>query len=260
MKRPLTILLVEDDVTECKRFDNYIDILDDMQLVAVTNNAKQALEHAIDHQPDVIILDLELHGGGGDGLTFMAELKRAQLPYSPFILVTTNNIHSMIHERARRSGAAFIMAKSQLDYSPESAVDFLRDSKDFIQNNRHKVQETPDLSTLSSDKQKRLITRISAEMDRIGVSPKLIGRNYLIDYIVILVEESSSVPTAMVAQKYGKSEGSVRFAMQNAIDVTWRTSDIEELAKNYTARVNSEKGVPTLAEFVFYYRDKISIE
>jgi len=257
MKRPLTVLLVEDDVADCVRFNEYIEGQDDIQLVAVTNNAKQAFEHATDYQPDVIILDLELHEGGGDGLTFLTTLKRAMLQYTPFVMVTTSNIHSMIHERARRTGAAFIMVKSQADYSPESVVDFLLESKDFIQNSRHKAPQTLELP---GDKQKRLYTKIAAEIDRIGVSPKLVGRNYIIDYVAIMIEDSSPVPTAEIAQKYRKSEGSVRFAMQHAIDSTWRHGDLEELQNNYTARVRSDKGVPTLAEFVCYLRDKLTLE
>jgi len=256
MSRPLTILLVEDDVVECKRFDDYIDGHGDVHLVATTNNARQALEHAIDFQPDAIILDLELHQGGGDGLSFLAALKRAMLPYTPYVLITTNNIHSMTHEQARRMGAAFIMVKRQVDYNVESVVDFLRDAREVIQDCRQKVSEAPDLP---GDKQKRLLKRITAEMDRVGVSPKFLGRNYLIEYIFLLIEDASLTPVTVMAQKHNKTEASIKHAMQHAINVTWRNGDIEDLEKYYTARVNSEKGVPTTTEFVFYYRDKVLI-
>jgi len=254
MDRSLTVLLVEDDAAECTRFGDYVDRLDDVHMVAITNHAKQALEHVVDHQPDAIILDLELHHGGGDGLSFLAALKRIALPYTPYILITTNNIHAITHEQARRMGAAFIMVKQQADYSVESVIDFLRNAKAVIQDSRQKIAPAPELS---DDKQKRLLTKITAEIDRIGISPKLIGRNYLIEYIFMQIEGSSDSPVADISQKYGKTEASVKFAMQNAINVTWRSGDIEELQRHYTARVNPDKGVPTVMEFVFYYRDRI---
>ena len=45
--------------------------------------------------------------------------------------------------------------------------------------------------------------------------------------------------------------------MQNAINKAWRTTDIEDLSINYTARISSEKGVPTMTEFIYYYADKL---
>jgi len=255
MDRPLTILLVEDDVAECRRFDDYIDGLEDVQLVATTNNAKQALEHATDCQPDAIILDLELHHGGGDGLSFLLALRRIELPYTPLVLVTTHNIHSMIHAQARRLGAAFIMAKTQEGYSAENVVDFLRDAREVIQGERQKVSDAPELP---GEKQKRQQKKLAAEFDRLGISPKLLGRNYLIEYILLLIEDPSST-TNIIARKHGKTDKSVQNAMQNAINTTWANGDIEDLAKYYTARVNVDRGVPTTAEFVCHYRDKFLI-
>jgi len=254
MDRPLTVLLIEDDVAECERFDDYIDGLDDVHLVAITNDAEIALEHAVDFQPDAIILDLELHRGSGDGLSFLYELRQAILPYSPYILVTTNIMHPSTHEQARELGAAFIMVKRQAKYSAIGVVDFLRKIKTNIQDSRHKVAPAPDLP---GAKQRRLRTRISAEMDHLGISPKLIGRNYMIEYIFMLAEKSTENPVIDIAHKHGKTEKSVKNAMQNAINVTWGSADIEDLEKHYTARIHSDKGVPTVAEFVYYYRDKI---
>jgi len=254
MNRPLTVLLVEDDVAECTRFEDYIDGLEDVHLVGITNDAEKALEHAVDFQPDAIILDLELHHGGGDGLSFLYELKQAALAYSPYILITTSTIHPTTHEQARDLGAAFIMVKRQAKYSAEGAVDFLRKIKTNIQDSRQKVAPAPDLP---GAKEKRLRTRISTEMDYIGISPKLIGRNYLIEYIFMLVEKSSDNPLIDIAHKHRKTEKSVKNGMQNAINVTWYNTDIDDLGKHYTARIRSDKGVPTVAEFVYYYRDKV---
>ncbi|MCL2445654.1 MAG: response regulator [Oscillospiraceae bacterium] len=254
MNRPLTVLLVEDDITECTRFEDYIDGLDDVHLVAITNDAEKALEHAIDFQPDAIILDLELHQGSGDGLSFLYDLRQAVLPYSPYILITTGVIHPMTHEQARDLGAAFIMVKRQAKYSAEGVVDFLRKIKSNIQDSRNKVAPAPDLP---GAKEKRLLTRIVAEMDYVGISPKLIGRNYLIEYILILIEKSSDNPIVEISRRHGKTEKSVKNAMQNAINVTWYNTDIDDLEKHYTARIRSDKGVPTIAELVYYYRDKI---
>ena len=49
-------------------------------------------------------------------------------------------------------------------------------------------------------------------------------------------------------------------AMQNAIHRAWKKADIEDLLKHYTAKVNSEKGCPTITEFICYYANKLKYE
>ena len=96
MDEKLTILLVEDDPQACK--DIIMEIgknADVFSLVGVTNNSNRALQYVWDAQPDAIILDLELHEGGGDGLDFLKKLKNADVARPPFVLVTTNNISTL---------------------------------------------------------------------------------------------------------------------------------------------------------------------
>ena len=63
-----------------------------------------------------------------------------------------------------------------------------------------------------------------------------------------------------MAKNYKKSDASVERAMQNAINRAWRVSDIEELLTHYTAKIHSEKGVPTTLEFVYYYANKVKMD
>ena len=54
-----------------------------------------------------------------------------------------------------------------------------------------------------------------------------------------------------------KTENSVERAMQNAIDRTWKTTDINVLLKHYTAKINPDRGAPTITEFIHYYAQQI---
>ena len=258
MDKPLSVLLIEDEPIECKSFVQYVESVEDVNLVGVTNNSDKALEYARDYLPDAIILDLELHKGSGNGISFLMALDKAQFPISPYILVTTNNVSPITHEQVRRLGADFVMVKSQADYSAESVIEFLRSLKGVIHDARKKKQAWGgSCGEPPIEAKKRLSVQISTEIDLIGISPKAIGRNYLIEAIILLIEGQSRNQIATIAKKYGKTDASVERAMQNAIDRTWRSADIEELQRSYTARISSEKGIPTLTEFVFYYANKM---
>lgn len=255
--KKLSILLVEDDEGACAELKRYIEELDDVCLIGITNHSGEALEYVKNQLPEAVILDLELHQGGGNGLFFLKELHQIDLPFRPYILVTTNNSSAITYACAREAGADFIMAKHQADYSAENVVEFLRLIKNTIfskiESNapEHKTAESPVQKT------KRVARQISAELDYVGVSPKHVGYQYLTDAIELVIEKPANNLCAIIGAKRGKTEASVERAMQNAIDRAWRVSDVEDLIKHYTARISSEKGVPTITEFVYYYANKI---
>ena len=260
MDKKLSILLVEDEEDACNAFTEIIDELDDVSLVGVTNNSSDALKFIKDYLPDAVILDLELHRGRGNGFIVLQGLRQMSLDINPYVLITTNNSSALTYESARQLGADFIMSKHQADYSAKGALDFLRMLKPVIHSRiravspEHSTTEPPEI------KQKRILTRIRAELNNVGISPKAVGYTYLVDAIEHVVKQPVQNLCTILSKKYGKTESSVERAMQNAIQKAWRTSDIEDLLKYYTARFSSDKGVPTLTEFIYYYANKIKAE
>lgn len=257
MERELTILLIEDDPITCQAFKEYIDITADVTLIETTNNAYQALDFVQEWLPDAIILDLELNSGKGNGLLFLQRLKQLSLPYQPFILITTNNSSNITYNFARQLGADFIMSKHQDDYSEKVPIDFLRMTKEMIQQSRNTSNGDNSISLSSDVSVKRIQRMISNELDLIGISPKVIGYQYLSDAILLAIMGKNTNICSALADKYKKNDFSIERAMQNAINKAWRTSDIDDLLANYKARINPEKGVPTLTEFIYYYANKI---
>lgn len=259
MDKALTILLVEDEPADCEAIVQYIETLEDVLLVGVTNNATKALELLQDTLPDAIILDLELHKGSGTGLGFLGDMKNLYPPVCPYVLVTTHNISAVTHDNARQLGADFILVKSQTDYSAERVVDFLRVLRGTIQRSTRALGKLGPAGKPESprEKKKRIVSRIETELDLLGVSPKAVGRQYLIDAIVLITEGFQQSVYPQIAHTYRKSDASVERAMQNAINGAWRHTNIDDLQKRYTARIGSAKGVPTVTEFIWHYASRI---
>lgn len=255
----LHILLVEDDKTACDEIEKYIDKFDDVNLVAITNNSSEALDLTAQHLPDAVILDLELHRGGGNGLLYLHGLTGLELPHRPYILVTTNNSSDITYETARQFGADFIMAKHEANYSGQYVVDFLRMIHSTLLSN-NKTQAAHSLENDTPDEKHRKLTlRISRELDLIGINRKNVGFQYLVDAILFALEDTDNNYISLIATKYHKSSSSVERAMQNAIDRAWRTYPIEELEAHYTAKTHTNRGVPTITEFVYYYTGLIKM-
>lgn len=256
----LTILLVEDDPETCKNFARCADELDNLLIVSITNNAAKALSDIQDFIPDVVILDLELHLGSGNGLEVLDGLNHLQIDIKPYVLITTNNSSNTTFEYARQLGADFIMSKHQKNYSEKSVLNLLIMMKSVIKNRRSTLSssllttETPELH------KKRITNRIMSELNLVGINPKTVGYQYLIDAIHIIIKKPTQNLCTIVSQKYGKTECSVERAMQNAINRAWKKTDIDELYMHYTAKIHSDKGTPTITEFVYYYANKIKNE
>ena len=258
MSDSLSVLLVEDDPVACEEFVSLFESNDAFKLAGITNNSFKAVELVRDCLPDVVILDLELHQGRGTGLLFLRDLKQLFLPKQPYILVTTNNTSTTTYEYVRQMGVDFIMSKHQDDYSSERAVEFLAMMKEIILEKGR--QAFPEAAVSPEQRNKRLMQRIASELNLLGVSPKAIGYRYLQDAILLAVKGEEGNLSRKVAEKNGKTTASVERAIQNAINRTWNASDPEELLLHYTARIHSERGVPTLTEFIYYYANKLRLE
>lgn len=260
MEQELTILLVEDDTIACGDIAKYIDGLEDIVLTEVTNIAAKAETIIRESLPDAVILDLELHNGSGSGLSLLQSLQQDLPARMPYILVTTNNSSTITYEAARQYGADYILYKHQKDYSAKTAVDFLRMLKHVIQDKNASSQISADRKLSPEMKRKRISRRISFELDGVGISPKAIGYQYLIDGIQIVMKGPTQNLCNLIGKKYGKTESSVERAMQNAINKAWRSSPIDDLLRFYTARISSDKGVPTVTEFIYFYANKLKNE
>lgn len=255
--KPLRILVVEDDLRVCAAFTAYADTLEDVDLVGVSHAAEDALQKIRDHQPHAVILDLELHGGGGSGLDVLQGVKDAGPDRKPFFLITTINTSNTVYDYARSLGADYIFYKHQEGYSEKYILDFLRHMSETIRNSGGgsvQTTETPH------EREKRIRKRITAEFYHVGISPKLKGYNYLSDLVEMFAEKPRNHAIEIIAEKYGKTKTSVERAMQNAIDKAWKETDVEELVSHYKAKISSSKGVPTIMEFVYYYADMIRAE
>lgn len=255
MSNRLDLLVIEDDQNICKNYKTLAKDYENIFLIDTTNSTSTGLKLVSEYSPNAIILDLELHMGYGNGISFLQELSNLDLKVRPFVVVVTNNISQITHDIAHKLGADFLITKNQEDYSEKMVLDFLLSVLSINSNNKF-INNTQAI--VGAEYSNNLKNRIAKELDLVGVSPKLKGRAYLCDAIEIAVDKRVPKISSIIASKYSKSDASVERAMETAINRTWRNTDIETLETHYTAYINPCKGVPTVTEFIYYYANKIS--
>jgi len=260
MKKQLSVLIIEDDPIECESLVECISNNEDMTVAAVTNNSYEGLKFVKELLPEIIILDLELHKGGGNGIVFLQDLNKLALTVAPYILVTTNNTSPVTAGLVRDLGADFIYSKHQPDYSAHTVLVFLTSVADSVRNkfesnlSVHSIPESPE------QQKKSILKRIHSELNLIGISTKAVGYKYLGDAINMVIDGVEHNYCVAIGKKYDKTNTSVERAMQNAINRAWKNNDIEVLEEHYKGYLSPNRGVPTQTEFVHYYANKIKAD
>lgn len=258
MSEKLTLLLIESDPANCKEMIGEIaKNADNFTLAGVTNNPTRAMQYVFDARPDAIIVGIG-EKEDNDIVDFLKKLKTADIARPPFVLAVADD-SAPGGKAVKECGADFIMKKSTCTNVAEDAISFLKITAPIISARKAKEGYGEERPT-DEMAERRVQRRISNELDKIGISSKSIGYRYLIDAISIIMKQPVQHVCNVVSQKYGKTGNSVERAMQNAINRAWNSTSEEELKANYTARIKSAKGIPTITEFIFYYAKKLNNE
>lgn len=258
---PMSILIVEDDLNECKKYKEIINNRKDVKLINYTNSSTKAIEICKKYKPEAVILDLELNDGEGNGFEFIENIRKLSSSINTKIIVTTNVHSNSVYNFCHENNVDFVFYKKQQNYSQENVINTLLLLKGYNSSNIINLSNTKEDTTDSTDK--IIKEKINEELDNIGISHHLQGRQYLFEAIYFMIENGEKNQTPIVQHLvsiYKKSSSTISRAMQNAIFHAWRVMPIEDLSNYYTARINYERGVPTPTEFIYYYTDKIKKE
>lgn len=254
--KPMKILIIEDDANDCNNFINCIKRRKDVEIVALTDSDMEGLKYVKLKRPEGIVLDLELNNsttGNTDSLEFLSNLRKMNLQYQPIVIVTTHVNSKRTYDILHRNGADLILYKDHPNYSCDYVLN------KFLNLRESTPKQTTNTVKEELEEESKISDCIYHELDLIGVTAKLKGREYIHDAILYLIQnENSNVNVIQHLTKiYKKSGNTITNGIQNAIIHAWRISPIEDLEIYYTARVNYETGVPTPMEFIYYYVDKI---
>ena len=130
-------IIVEDDPMVAQINRRYFDTANGVQVTAVFDNGKEALEYIKEEEPDLIILDVYMPVM--DGLELMREIRKAGVQSDVIMVTAANDVKSI--EEALRLGIVDYLVK------PFEYERFM----EAIEKYRKKAQALKDASTLNQD-------------------------------------------------------------------------------------------------------------
>jgi len=256
---PMKILIIEDDLDDCNKFKNCVKNRNDIEIVAITDSDIEALQLVKVKHPEGIVLDLELNkgtSGSTDSLEFLNKLKELNLKYEPIVIVTTHISSRRTYEVLHKNGAELILYKDHPKYSQNHVLN------SFITLRKSSDKDSTNIQETLENEEEKILNLIDSELNLIGIAPKMVGREYVKDAILYLIQNNEDKINVIqyLINKYKKSSTTITNGIQNAINYAWRISPTEDLEKYYKARINYTTGVPTPMEFIYYYVEKIKKE
>jgi len=111
----ITVAIVEDNAAVCASLERMINASDRCRCVSTSRNGEQALQAIPQHQPDVVIMDINLPGLTGIECT--ARLKR-QLPRCQVLVLTVYNDSRQIFSALEAGASGYLLKRS----APEAIV------------------------------------------------------------------------------------------------------------------------------------------
>ena len=253
--KSMKILVVEDDIEECNRIIECLKQREDIELVGITDSDIDAIRLIKSKNPEGIILDLELNNsksGSTDSFELLDHIKKMKC--NPIIIVTTHVNSQRTYEILHRKGVELILYKDHPGYSPNQVFNkFINLRKMPVLLIENSIEEE------FKNKEEKISELINNELDLVGITQNLKGRQYIHDAIMFLIlnENSDESLTQYLSKIHKKSSSTITNGIQNAIIRGWRVSAIEDLEKYYTAKVNYQTGIPTPMELIYYYVSKI---
>ena len=258
--KPMKILIIEDDINDCNNFRNSVNNRQDIEIVGITDSDAEAIKYVKTKRPEGIVLDLELNNsmsGSTDSFEFLSNLKELNLNYDPIIIVTTHINSKRTYEILHRYGVELILYKDHPRYSSDHVLNCFINLRKASNN-----VKVPSIQEVIETDEEKISNIINSELDLIGVTSKLQGKEYIHDAILYLIQNKDNDNKINVTQfltnKHKKSGTTITNGIQNAIIHAWRVMPPDDLEKYYTARINYETGIPTPMEFIYFYVDKIS--
>ena len=256
----ISVLVADDNRDFCNLLSDYMSAQEDIQLVATANNGFDAIDKVIEHQPDVLILDIIMPHL--DGLGVLEKLNsHKELQPRPRVIVLTAFGQESITQQALMLGADYFVLKPfNIDALTRRIRSIQGDTQAQIAAEgalRYTIPEPPKAD---------LEVEITNLLHELGVPAHIRGYQYLRYAIALVIEDITilnSITKSLypeIAIRFETTPNRVERAIRHAIETSWERCELEVINRLFRYTVRNDKGKPTNSEFIAMLGDKLRLK
>ena len=268
MKEKITVLIADDNPDFAMTLIGYLEKEDDMEVIGVAKDGKEACDMILNTKPDIVLLDVIMPYL--DGLGVLEKISASKMEKKPICIMLSAVGQTKITQQAISLGAEYYVIKP---FDIELLIKRIRDIKYFEpkQNqsatinraNKAPYIDIPKENKKSEDNLEALVTNVIHEL---GVPAHIKGYQYLREAIMMVINDIDIINQITkqlypeIAEKYKTTPSRVERAIRHAIEVAWARGQADAVENIFGYTISAAKGKPTNSEFIAMIADKLRLE
>ena len=266
MKDKITILIADDNPDFARTLTSYIEEDDELEVIAVARDGKQAVEMILNTEPDIALLDVIMPHL--DGIGVLEKINEANMKKRPMCIMLSAVGQDKITQRALELGAEYYAIKP-IDI--EVLLGRIKDIKNFTPSEIKKTYASTreirgQFIEISKKDQENLEALVTNVIHEVGVPAHINGYQYLREAIMMVVNNIDIINQITkqlypdIAVKYHTTPSRVERAIRHAIEVAWGRGQSDTVDNIFGYTISAAKGKPTNSEFIAMIADKLRLE
>ena len=271
MRDKITVLIADDNPDFANNLTSYIEEDDELEIIAIARDGKEAVEMILNTQPDVVLLDVIMPHL--DGIGVLEQINNAHIRKFPLCIMLSAVGQERITQRALDLGAEYYIIKP---FDITLLLQRIKQIKLYqptqIRNNntnninREIKASYIELSPESKKNQENLEALVTNVIHEVGVPAHIKGYQYLREAIMMVVNNIDIINQITkqlypdIANKYATTPSRVERAIRHAIEVAWTRGQTDTVESIFGYTISAAKGKPTNSEFIAMIADKLRLE
>ncbi len=268
MKEKITVLIADDNPDFAMTLVSYLEKEEDMEVIGIAKDGKEACNMIINTEPDVVLLDVIMPYL--DGLGVLEKIAAANMNKKPMCIMLSAVGQAKITQQAINLGAEYYVVKP---FDIELLIKRIRDIRNFrpqsaqntIASREIKAPyiEISEQNKKDEDNLEALVTNVIHEL---GVPAHIKGYQYLREAIMMVINDIDIINQITkqlypeIAIKFKTTPSRVERAIRHAIEVAWSRGEQAAVERIFGYTISAAKGKPTNSEFIAMIADKLRLE
>ena len=265
MHSKITVTIADDNQEFAKMICKYLNNEEDIEVVGISNDGKEALDMILSKEPDVALLDVIMPHV--DGIGVLEKLFSIPIKKRPKCIMLSAVGQDSITQKAIAIGAEYYMVKPfDLEVLVKRIREIHEGYKNVGQNVTVKEIKSPYIVVSTTKTPESLEAQITNVIHEVGVPAHIKGYQYLREAITLAVNDIDIInsitkmlyPT--LARKFKTTPSRVERAIRHAIEVAWTRGKLDVNNSMFGNTISVNKGKPTNSEFIAMIADKLRLE
>ena len=190
MKEKISVLLADDNSEFANTLSSLVNNQEDMEVIGVARDGKEAYEMIVESNPDVVLLDVIMPHL--DGLGVLEKIASLNLEKNPTFIMLSAVGQDKITQKAINLGAQYYVVKP---FDIELLIKRIREVKYYqpaIKNNfinRENKQSYIEINSNIKNSQANLEALVTNIIHEVGVPAHIKGYQYLREAIIMVVND-----------------------------------------------------------------------